>query len=255
MTMFKRFPLLFMALVSSYACSACAQPEIDKMTARQIFADKSALELALAGENGDVARIDTMVKAGAKVNTRGKYAITPLLYVFFRKNKEGYAALLRHKADPNITTTNGQGAAVMNEAAAAPDSFWLAEALKHGGNPDLENVGNRFSPGDTPLFYAALAERTENVRLLLAKKANVKRKNQRKDTALHLAVGVQAYDIVLLLLDAGADYNEKNSNGKSLIDWVDGRSESLVPPKQMAAFRKTIEFLRKKGIKITTPEE
>jgi ankyrin repeat protein len=83
-----------------------------------------------------------------------------------------YQSLLSDGADPN--SLDRRGVAVTLFAANVDASKWLREALRHGGNPNLANVGDRESPGRTPLFYAIGGlHRSENVRLLIAAKADL----------------------------------------------------------------------------------
>jgi ankyrin repeat protein len=133
-------------------------------------------QLVVAAEKGDVETIDALVKKGIDVNAKGRYDVTPLLRSLLAKNKDGFDRLLKHGADPNIL--DDRGAAVMNEAAKEEDSYWLAQALKHKGNPNLVNAGNRNSPGETPIFYAITNQRTENAKLLIAAKADLNHKNK-----------------------------------------------------------------------------
>jgi ankyrin repeat protein len=130
---------------SLIAASTCVAGDSDKKSAKEAFSDPRVAQLALAAEKGDVEKIDALVKDGVSVNAKGHSNMTPLLFCFFAKNKKGYSALLRHKADPNVLTSEGES--VIYEAASEADPFWLREALKHGGNPNL--APNGFSGSDS----------------------------------------------------------------------------------------------------------
>jgi ankyrin repeat protein len=228
------------------ACAARAQDE----KANDYFSDPRVLELALAAEKGDVARIDALVKGGVDVNAKGRHDMTPLMYTFIKKNKEGYSALLRHKADPNLFMSDSNADAVMNLAAAAKDPFWLQEALKHGGNPNLISAGNKFTKGDSPLYYAILEARPENVKLLVKAKADVNHKNGKRRFPLLLAAGRQRYDIVYLLLETNADFRQKDHNDDDLVQWVSRRNgNSIESDEQRKWFFKSVDFMKAKGAK------
>jgi ankyrin repeat protein len=227
------------------------------MKADSLFSEPRVLKLVLAAEQGDTKTIDDLVKQGVDVNAKGRSDVTPLLRAFWAKNKEGFMALLRHGADPNAL--NDRGEAVMNEAAMDGDSFWLAQALKQGGRPNLVNVGNPNSPGETPIYYAILNDRTENAKLLIAAGADVNRKNKGGTFPLMRAARRPAYSIVFALLEAGADYRQKDAHGNDVVEWISGRNEDDIPvsylEEQWPWFLKTVDWLRKKGENVEIPEK
>jgi hypothetical protein len=63
-----------------------------------------------------------------------------------------------------------------------------------------------------------------------------------------------AYPIVYALLEAGADYHQKDANGETAVDEISGRNEDLIPAfyrkEQAPWYRKSVEWLRKKGEKV-----
>jgi ankyrin repeat protein len=235
----------------TFGCSSPPQ-NLNEMDAKALFSDPLVRQLVLAAEKGDVKAIDDFVKKGVDVNAKGRHNVTPLLRSLLAKNKEGFASLLKHGADPN--SLDDRGTAVMNWAAMEADSFWLAQALKHGGKPNLVNVGNRYSPGDTPMIYAVLEQRTENAKLLIAAGADVNHKNKAGQVLLVRAGERPAYGIVYALLEAGADYHQKDLNGLDLVRFISGRNEESIPPfyreEQAPWYFKTVEWLRKKGEKV-----
>src|SRR6476659_7346256 len=66
---------------------------------------------------------------------------TFLFHAMAAKDKAIYLKLLEKGASPNHC--DHEGRCVMNEAAESADSYWLTEALAHGGDPDAPNTGNR----------------------------------------------------------------------------------------------------------------
>jgi ankyrin repeat protein len=208
----------------------------------------SANGLAEAAESGDVEKIDALVKGGADVNFRGSENVTPLLRSLRAKNKEGFAALLRHGADPNAFDT--RGFAPTNEAALDDDSYWLQEALKNGGNANLVTDGNPIAQGWTPIYYAISSRRLENVKLLCKAGADLNHKNMMQSCPLLWAAQRPAYDIVLVLLQAGADFRQKNSADDDLIVWISRRNDGfVVEDEQKLWFAKTVQFLKAQGAK------
>ncbi|HYV37455.1 MAG TPA: ankyrin repeat domain-containing protein [Gemmataceae bacterium] len=228
-------------------------PELEKLEAKSLFSDPQVLKLVQAAEQGDEKTIDELVKQGVDVNAKGRYGVTPLLRCLWAQNKKGYSKLLGHKADSNILNERGQS--VMSQAALADNPFWLDQALKNGGNPNLVNKGSKFNPGETPLFYAIGNQRTENAKLLIAAGADIHHKNEKGYFPLMLAVSRPAYPIAYLLLEAGADYHQKEPfGGKNAVEWISGRNLDSIPPhmvdEQGPWYLKTVEWLRNKGEKI-----
>ena len=85
-------------------------------------------------------------------------------------------------------------------------------ALKHGGDPNALNMGNRYSPNSTPLFYALYHKhlyiesgRVRKVELLISAGANINHQDAEGGTPLRRAAESGAYEIVLRLLLEGAD--------------------------------------------------
>ena len=86
----------------------------------------------------------------------------------------------------------------------------------------------KVTPGG-PLFWAAFSRRTDTVRALLEKGADVNAKNKYDDTALIHAAYAGDTDTVAVLLEKGADVNAKDDMGRTaLIEAArQGRTETV----------------------------
>lgn len=182
------------------AFGGCGQFDAQQATTAEVFSNNKVRALAVAAETGDVATIDVLVKEGVDVNSRGRANVTPLLHCLWRKNKAGYAALLHHRADPNVCTR--LGSAVVHEAAEEPDPFWLRLALEHGANPNLINTGHPYFPNQTPLYYAIAAF------------------SLGQGGSLPMSGRIES---VRLLIGAGADLNHKDASGSPLDQTLSAR--------------------------------
>ena|SRR5258708_40108972 len=58
--------------------------------AAEVFSDPSALALAKAAENGDLTKLDRLLKKGVNVNSVGKFGVTPLWWAIRTRNKWAY---------------------------------------------------------------------------------------------------------------------------------------------------------------------
>lgn len=212
------------------------------------FSEPDVRKLIIAAENGDEDAIAALVKGGVNPNARGVNNTTPLLEMFFKKKKEGFRVLIRAGADPNLFDDRGRS--VMHFAAAEADSYWLELSLKHGGKANLLSPGTaRASKGITPIFYAAEDHCGTNVKLLIDAGADINHTGGGGMTVLGAAAARPAYDMVYILIEAGADFRKKDAAGEDLVDWISSRNEDFVPGEdQKVWFRKTVKLLESKGV-------
>ncbi|KAL3073634.1 hypothetical protein niasHT_015211 [Heterodera trifolii] len=67
--------------------------------------------------------------------------------------------------------------------------------------------------GNTPLIYVSLEAKADFVRYFLARGASINRTNKRGFSALHTAVVGGSSEVCALLLEAGADVNQRQPDG------------------------------------------
>jgi ankyrin repeat protein len=125
----------------------------------------------------DLARVDRLIKSGAKVNTANDLGATPL-----------WAASL-----------NGSAPIV-------------ARLLDAGANPDVALLS-----GETPLMAASRAGKQAVVELLLAKGANPDARGPRGQTALMWAVAQKHADVVKVLVARGADLHARSESWSQMM--------------------------------------
>lgn len=173
----------------------------------KIFPDPKVAALAAAVEDGDEARVHTLVAEGADPNGTGDRDVTLLEWALLRQSPRGLQALLDNGADaarPGIG-----GATVLHMAAMANDPGYIRHLLDHGADPNTPHG----KTGAPPLSAALMnADRTA-FDLLLAHHADPNRADRLGDTPLHVAASVHKSDLVLALLEAGADPAQRNQRG------------------------------------------
>jgi len=225
--MFKGVILLIVVSLSS--CLSFAKTRCAGCTHDQAYSDPQALALVGAAVRGDAKEVERLVKAGANPNHLEEGTVPMLIWTMCAKNKDGYEALLRAGADPNLGgsgsgladygITGGpfmrndrshinKGWSAMVMAAAIEDPFYLKLAIQYGG--DLN--GRRGERGDRPLVIAAHEGLMENVRILLDAGADVNVHDEQFEgyDAFYAATNTYArYDIALLLLERGYNYDLK----------------------------------------------
>ena len=113
--------------------------------------------------------------------------------------------------------------------AATGNGACLASALDEGW--DIEDREDRY--GKTALIVAAEIGRTNIVRLLLARGAEVNARDQWLETALHYASLNGNFEIVKMLIAAGADPEAEADNMRTPIQYLTFRSGTIpgdLPP-------------------------
>ena len=98
------------------------------------------------------------------------------------------------------------------DAAIAGDTVALAAALKDGANIDSLDT-RRARNGRRALNWAAINNRVDAIRFLLAHGANIEATNRTGFTALHHAAEAGSVDATRVLLAAGADPKHTNLEG------------------------------------------
>lgn len=98
----------------------------------------------------------------------------------------------------------------------------VQDALRNGANIDEAKDGY----GDTPLTYAAIADRADIVKLLLDNHANIEAKNRFGRTPLICAAGAGKADIVKLLLVNHANLEARDNDGDTPLIWAAASGEA-----------------------------
>jgi uncharacterized protein len=214
-----------------------------KWKAEDFFTDAGVIKLCKAIEAKDLKEIDRLVKSGVDVNAKGRGNMTPLLWAF-PMGESVFEKLQELGADPNIKLTKDvwtmlrKGRSVMSVAALgdlldgpvhdqyfydAPMDSYLKLVLEHGGNPNIED-----NNGDTPLLSLRYSDRSKvlnRIRLLLDAGADINHRNKQGKTTLLECIN--SYYFALDLLKCGADYRIVDSKGSDAILWLESGRRAL----------------------------
>ena len=102
----------------------------------------------------------------------------------------------------------------MSWAAHRQDSQFLTMALAHGGDPNLRShpaARYNINLTPTPIYHAIRGRNPENVRILLKAGADLEARNSAGWTPLMEAASQCAYDVMYLLLEAGAHFRVRTN--------------------------------------------
>ncbi|MGH8226194.1 MAG: ankyrin repeat domain-containing protein [Gammaproteobacteria bacterium] len=210
------------------------------MTPAELFSDPQLRALAEAAQHGNVKKIDALIAKGINVNGKGKFGITPLFSAAQAGSKVGFKALLDRGANPNNVWANGY--TLMNTIAeSSHDPYFMEEALRHGGNPNLFESGS----DKTPLIAAVTVSGKVNIPALIKAGANLNYQMPvGKETAIIWAVLDGQFDVVYELLKAGANYGLEDNRGWKLENYIKFSFRANVGSKQNNWRNRVIEFLK-----------
>ena len=170
-----------------------------------------------AVEQDDATAIEQFQAAEGDVNVLGPGGSTPLWTALDQKNRYSYEALLQCGADPNVIMSGKR--VVTHWAAFEEDPWWLRLALEHGADPNLVNVGRGQPSEGPPLKFAIDSEGSlESVRLLVEHGADINEPFIYDNYPLADALSRTDFDVVLYLLDRGADCELAECRGIKFLD-------------------------------------
>ncbi|MFC1883666.1 ankyrin repeat domain-containing protein [Thermodesulfobacteriota bacterium] len=154
--------------------------------------------LITASSNGDIAKVRSLLKEGANIESRSVISgATPLMEATVKGYYEICTLLIDSGADVNARENRG-GTPVL--AAAYSGKIEILKLLIKNG----ANVNARTDSGSTPLMTAAWREYVDIVKLLIAYGAEVNAIDGDGRSALSFAMRANNKELIKLLKDAGA---------------------------------------------------
>lgn len=144
------------------------------------------------------------------------------------------------------------GNSVMSLSAMHEDPWYLETALKHGGNPNILNPVK----GVTPIFQSVMLldrrhpqPRLVQLNLLVNAGADLNAQDRDGYKPMRMAAVANRYDMVYIMLNAGADPTIKSKAGTTLISTI--RQIRTDPKSELYQWRaKVIAILKTKGINV-----
>jgi len=177
--------------------------------------DYGATALSVAASNGNSALITLLLEAHADPNKALLSGETPLMTAVDAGNAEAARLLLAHGADVNARETKGGQDALM-WAAANREPAIVTLLLAHGADARA-----RSKRGFTPLLFAAQQGDVESGRLLLQAGADVNDRSAiDRKTALVVAAASGSRDFCALLLDKGANPDLADDGGFTALHYA-----------------------------------
>lgn len=226
--------------VSTPSCDTSSLNDNELAELREKFPDESVRRLAIAAAEGAVADIRDIAGSGVDVNSTGTSGDTPLMVAVQFNQPSSVGLLLDLGADPNQVSADGRRSP-LGIATGLPDTAILVLLLERGADPNISAVEH-----GAPIVALADAGDLAAVRLLVNAGADVDGRGLNDDTALIAAARHAHYDVVLYLLQSGADYTLVNGADESLIQIIENRAYRSTNP-AVDYRQEVVNFLRESG--------
>lgn len=270
---FKMVNLLSICLVFFMSCGdRDTIVDKDKLLGNdyRLFQETPAWNLAKAVWDENIPEIKRIVQE-EKIDVDyqdGRFGHTLLMLTIKNQQESSCKALLELGADPN-KHDKYDGSSAMIDAAeineiTGDNTEFLKLMLEYGGNPNDAEVGERKEGNSTrytPLIMACsnvnkVVSSLDKVKLLVEAGANVNYKNEFGGTALSTSMLMGHYDVVLYLLNHGADFSQiiidrsKFTKDGKKMGIADVLREDLLPLDSDKYEQKMaiVAFLKAKGI-------
>ena len=165
---------------------------------------RSILHVALASKHGELARF-LIAQADVNLNVGDNTGTTALHMAVANDDLETTKLLLSSGVAINAHNVTGQSATAMAAASRNADILRLL----------LENGGVLGGTDAYPLLTFAHTGDADMVRVLIAQETKLNERDTDGRSALHLAVRGQHWDVVRLIVDAGASSETRDSEGST----------------------------------------
>lgn len=180
----------------------------------RLFQDTPAWELAKAVQDNDVDKVDEEVKKNPKIINyqESKYGNTLLHLSIFNDDYKGFKELLKLGANPNIADSFHCTTPLI-EACESFDNRtkYVEELIKYKANINYIECNDGKAKQKTNKTALVAASRTGHlkiVKLLVENGADIDYRKGSNGSAISSAVLRNSYNIVLYLLEQGADCNQ-----------------------------------------------
>lgn len=173
------------------------------VTTDKVFADPRVAQLAIAAQDGDLARIDKLIKDGAPVKFVGQQGMTVTHYALrARRNApQVMERLLKAGADPVSMLSNGESVPSYAVSRDNADPEIVKVLLAHGISPNWFPTGQKTSL----LQDAVMGHNLAVIKLLVERGANINYVHPISGSALHYALNGTDFYRAAYLVEAGID--------------------------------------------------
>ena len=131
-------------------------------------------------------------------------------------------------AEKSENTRDENGYTPLHRAVSAKDAELVKKLLESGADIDVVCSRGEYSIGQTALYRAVDSKNTEIAKLLIEHKANLSAADLSGTFPLQKAAAMGMLDIVKLLIDNGADKQQKTLTGKTALMWAEQNGHASI---------------------------
>jgi len=218
-------------VVMASIMSAAEAFELGGKTPQQAFPGIHG-QLVQAAVDGDVGKMELLVRKGADPNFKGLQSMTPLMWAVAAHSHSGIRKLLELGGNPNEPTP--RGFTITWSVAGGNDIESLRIVLDHGGD-----VNGPVFDCLTALMNAVFARQMERIELLMAHGADVNGQACGRG-APDIAAVIGRFDMVVYFLERGYNINlERLARNLSIEGLSPNRNRDLARALELVRQRST----------------
>ncbi|XP_052794875.1 ankyrin repeat domain-containing protein 7-like isoform X2 [Mya arenaria] len=163
--------------------------------------------------------IQLLVELGCNIDVQSSSGRTPLLDAVISDQLDSARMLIDLGADLNLTDTKGTSPLHHLCFSRRPHQDFIQLLLSKKCNVNITNL-----KGSTPLMFACSLRNLPTVKLLLQHGANINQRDDNGMTAIQFCVGhkTRLSSLLLCLMHNGADINIIDRKGRTLLDMAIG---------------------------------
>lgn len=196
-----------------------------------VFKGSPAATIAKLVDRQQYGRLEKAVTNLTAVNGQGMFNVNPLWLAVKRQDKRSVEILLKAGAKIDIELNGVRSSMYM---AAEGDVGILQLLIQYGGDVNRLSCSGSEGASNAPLNIAVSGGHRDNFDILLAAGADVNARDQYQGTVLMSCTSGAAWDIMLYLLEKGADPRLKDKYGMTFVDWMerinyDAEGQRMVP--------------------------
>ena len=179
-----------------------------------------------AARSKKLGTIQILLDAGADIQARDGLGNTPLSWAAGFGSSDGVQVLIDAGADANTVDTV-LGYTPLLWAAGFGETKSVSILIEADADVNVIDTAEKRSP----LMHAVRTGKVEGVALLLKAGANVNDIDKQKSTALHIGAENSNVSLekIMLLVEAGADIDAQDANGKTPVDLAKLRDDEEGP--------------------------
>jgi len=202
------------------------------------LAREMSLLLFEAAEKGCGKVVNKLVEKGVVIDTRDRFANTPLM----KAADSGHIEILKflQKNGGNLNHLNLRGKTALLEAIKKNRKIIVNYLLSQDVDVNMKSLDN-----ETPLSAAAFVGNLKFVKSLLEKGADPKLIDDTGKSAIVYAAAKGFYGIVKILIDNGVNVNERYGNDLTVLMWASGHTDDTPRKDATKTIKTLIEFKAK----------